>query len=306
MSGFVLALLAGSVLFYLQVPGFDRPVTIAELAPESDEYVEWMTGFATRLGHPFIGQSNAFATALVFFVPVFVAYARWADSGAARLAATFCLVALLLTLSRGAILALFMAMLAYALYTFRKAPRRPLARWIPAACAGFVAIAVPAGFGVSNPELVEAVIESRLSEESIAVRLDTLQLTAHKIAARPLLGYGAGTAGQLDVDIASGVHNTYLELVVSYGVVLGIVVSSCLFLLAYAAHRWRKAAGIGTLSAGAVAAVVAVLGVFLTQASYESGPLRVVLGLSMGMTVALLHSAAREMHAANVKAHVGG
>ena len=81
---FVLLLLLGSALFYLQVPGFERPVAPAELPEGSAEYVEWLTGFATRLGHPFIGQSNAFATVLAFFVPIMVAYARWADSRRAR------------------------------------------------------------------------------------------------------------------------------------------------------------------------------------------------------------------------------
>lgn len=306
MAGFVIALLLGSILFYLGVPGFDRPVTSAELEPESDQYIEWMTGFATRLGHPFLGQSNAFATALVFFVPVFVAYARWADSGAARLAATLCLVALLATFSRGAALALLLAMAVYALYTFRGAPRRPFGRWIPAAAMGLVALAVSVGFAAFNPELAELIVESRLGEESIAARLDILQVAADKISARPLLGYGAGAAGQLDVDISSGVHNTYVELFVSYGVPLGTVVSLCLLLLAHAYSRWRKARGIEVLAAGAVAAVVSVLGVFLTQASYESGPLRVVLSLSIGMTIALLHSGAREMRAAKIQGNIGG
>lgn len=306
MAGFVIALLAGSILFYLQVPGFDRPVTVAELGPESDEYIEWMTGFATRLGHPFIGQSNAFATALIFFIPVFVAYARWADSGAARLAATVSLVALLLTLSRGAFLALLLAMAVYAVYSFRRRPRRPWARWIPAAGMGLAAMAVPVGFAVFNPELADSIVESRLGDEALEARLDILRLTADKISASPLLGYGAGTAGHLDVDVSSGVHNTYLELVVSYGVPLGIAVSLCLLLLSYAISRWRRAEGIETLAAGAVAAIVGVLGVFLTQASYESGPLRVILGLSVGMTIALLHSAAREMRARSVRGVVSG
>ena len=295
MSGFLIALLVGSLLFYLQVPGFDRPVTIAELEPESNEYSEWMTGFYSRLGHPFLGQSNAFATVLIFFVPVFVAYARWADSGAARLVAMLCLVAVMLTLSRGAALALVLAMAVYALSAFRKVPRRSLRRWMPAAGAALVAMAGPVGFALSNPELAEVILESRLGDESFAVRLDTLQATVDKISSRPLLGYGAGVAGQLDVDIASGVHNTYIELVLSYGVPLGIAVSLCLLLLAYAVPRRRMARGIGPLAAGAAAAIVAVLGVFLTQASYESGPLRVVLCLSIGMTITLLRSAAREV-----------
>jgi len=107
-------------------------------------------------------------------------------------------------------------------------------------------------------------------------------------------------------DYTTAFHNTYLELVVSYGVPLGIAVSLCLLLLSYAISRWRRAEGIETLAAGAVAAIVAVLGVFLTQASYESGPLRVILGLSVGMTIALLHSAAREMRAKSARGVVSG
>jgi O-antigen ligase len=297
MAGFVLALFAGSALFYLQVPGFERPVVVAELDPDSVEYLEWVTGFATRLGHPFIGQSNVFATVLVFFVPTFVAYARWADSNAARLMAVLCITGLALTLSRGAALALGLGLMVYAVYVHRVKPTRPLARWLLAGGLGAAALAMAVWIAVRFEELAEVVVESRLDVESFDVRLKTLEIASQKIGERPILGYGAGTAGQLDPELFGGVHNAYLELMISYGVPLGLAASFSLLLMAYAAWRWRAYRGQQVLAVGATAALVALLATFLTQASYESGPLRVLLGFSLGMLVAMFRSACREARA---------
>lgn len=296
MAGLVLALFAGSVLFYLQVPGFDRPVVVSELDVGSAEYLSWMTGFESRLGHPFLGQSNVLATVLVLFVPLFVAYGRWADSNAARLMAVMCLTGLMLTVSRGAALALALGLLVYLAFVRHARPYRPIARWLPAGALAAAVLSAAAWIVVTLEEYSEFFIGPRLEVESFEVRLKMLEIAGRKIVDQPFLGYGAGVAGQLDPELFGGVHNAYVELIVSYGVLLGFAASCSLLLMAYAAWRWRARHGIQVLAAGSAAALVALLGTFFTQASYESGPLRVLLGFSLGMVVALLRSASREAH----------
>jgi O-antigen ligase len=293
MGWLVVALFAGSALFYLQVPGFERPVVSAGADLDSPEYADWLTGFVTRLGHPFIGQSNVFATALVFFVPLFIAYARFADSRAARGAAALCIGGIVLTQSRGVLLALALALPLYALLLRRGLPRVPLRRWLPAAALALAAVGGLAALALSEPGAARFVLEARASTESWQVRMRALELAADELARRPVLGSGAGTAGLLHPQLAGGVHNTYLELLVSYGIPLGLAACLSLLLLPLAATAAAGGGRPAPLDAGLFAALAALLLVFLTQASYESGPLRVLLALSLGMAVSLVRAAAR-------------
>jgi hypothetical protein len=289
MASFVVALLFGSALFYLEVPGFETPVTTAELQVDSEEYAEWMTGFGTRLGHPFIGQSNAFATILVFFVPVFLAYSSFADSHIARAVTVLCVIGLFLTLSRGAMLAVILALAVYGFLKQQTDKRAQLSKWIPAlTLAVFCALALLT-LVMSLPDFATVALESRLQNESIDARTRALELAGDEILKRPMLGSGAGTAESLNPELFGGVHNAYVELFVSYGIAFGLLVSTSIVLITYAAFRLRRY-GKEPVAAGFVAGVIAVLVVFMTQASYESGPLRVLLYLAFGMVVSLLKS----------------
>jgi O-antigen ligase len=291
MAWFVVALFAGSALFYLQVPGFERPVVSAEADLDSPEYADWLTGFVTRLGHPFIGQSNVFATALVFFVPLFIAYARFADSRWARAAAVLCLAGIVLTQSRGALLALALALLVYALLAPRDLPPLPLRRWLPAAALGVAAVGGVAALALSEPDAARFMLAARADAESWHVRLRSLDLAAEQLARRPALGSGAGTASLLHPELAVGVHNTYLEQLVSYGIPLGLAACLSLLLLPLAGKVVPRTGSTAPLDAGLLAAIAALLLAFLTQASYESGPLRVLLALSLGMAISLVRAA---------------
>ena len=291
MACFVVALFAGSALFYLQVPGFERPVASAGADLESPEYADWLAGFVTRLGHPFIGQSNVFATLLVFFVPLFIAYARFADSRAARAAAMLCLAGIALTQSRGALLALVLALALYALLAAHGRPRLPLRRWLPAAALGLAAVGGVAALALSEPDAARFVLEARTSAESWQVRLRSLDLAAEQLAQRPVLGSGAGTASLLHPELAVGVHNTYFEFLVSYGIPLGLAACLSLLLMPLVGAAARRDGRAAPLAAGLAAGIAALLLAFMTQASYESGPLRVLLALSLGMAVSLVRAA---------------
>jgi hypothetical protein len=94
-----------------------------------------------------------------------------------------------------------------------------------------------------------------------------------------------------DPTLGEGVHNTYLQQVLSFGLTLGIVVglalcATAIFFLA----RQR-----GSPLAGVIGyAVLVQLAIFLFEASFEGSVLRVLFYLSMGLSVALLRAVERE------------
>ena len=190
--------------------------------------------------------------------------------------------------------ALLLAMGVYVLLVSRTRARLQSARWFPYALGGAIVLAIPVAIALSNPEYAEVILESRLEYDSLAARLVTADAATHMIAQSPILGYGAAVAGYLEPALYGGAHDVFLEFFLAYGLPLGAMASFSVLLLPLAAARWRRVgADTQVLGAGLVAALAGQVMIYAVEASYESGPLRVLFGISLAMGIALMRAASK-------------
>lgn len=276
---FTYALLLPCFFLLLHVPGF------APQAPGIKHSAGDYLSFFSRLSHPFIGRSNNLATILLMLVVVLVYWAVTRHDVATYVAAAVATIALVLTFSRGALLALVIAAL---VWLVRRTPggstaRRRLATTVRSVLAA--AVAAGWAFYVLNPDTREFIV-GRLSLSNLFLRESRLSHGFDWLANRPLLGYGAGTLPGNDAAIAGGVHNTFLQQLLAYGVVLGVVGVIALlevtrYFLGGRASGLRRAIGVG---------MVALLIDFSVEASFEGQALRVIVYVLIGMAAGLLRA----------------
>jgi O-antigen ligase len=202
------------------------------------------------------------------------------------------LLAIFATLSRGVLLAFLVAGLVYALLTLgrRSVRKGGLGTQIVAAVA-LGAVAITVLYSVNPP--THEFVGGRLSLTNVHERSELISRSFAKIGARPLLGYGAGVAPDHDPFLKEGVHNTYLQQLVYFGLPLGVFVSFALcgtagvFLARRRSHPF----------AGVIAyALIVQLLIFLVESSFEGTVLRVLFYLSVGLATALLRSVEAESH----------
>ncbi len=259
-------LIVPGVLLWLHVPGFQPP---SEVVPRSGDY--W--SYYVRLSHPWIGRSNNLATLLVLLL---VPLASWAmrtrkawDIGCALAAA----VALVLTFSRGVLVALVLVTAVYLLTT--KAWRRGVLR----ALRWLVPVVVLAGVVTAvNPTMGRLVL-ARLSMANVDARFDLLAGFWAELGRGWLLGAGAGTG----VDV----HNTYAQQVLAFGVPAGLALSA---VLVWTGLWWvrRNPSTRPVLQRIVGVGVAAVLLSFAVESSFEGNLLRPLIWLVWGMLVALV------------------
>jgi hypothetical protein len=277
---FVYALLVPSVLMLLHAPGF------APQAPgikhSSGDYLS----FFSRLSHPFIGRSNNLAAILILVVVVLVHWAVTRHDRATYVAAAVATVAIALTFSRGAILALTVAALVLVLRG-RSGPS-PARRRLAATIGVVLAAVLAAGwaFYVLNPDTHEF-IAGRLSFANVFLRESRLSHGFHWLFERPLLGYGAGTLPGNDPAIEGGVHDTFVQQLLAYGVVLGLIAVLSLFELA---RHFLGGRSTGLQRAVGLTLVAAFIS-FAVESSFEGQALRVLVYLLLGMLVGLVRAA---------------
>jgi O-antigen ligase len=273
-------LLVPSVLMLLHVPGFEPEQP--GLNPSSGSYIS----FFSRLSHPFIGRSNNLATVLALLVFVLFFWGVRHHDRATSFAAFIVIVAIVLTVSRGVILSLLIVTLLYlavhsrataALRRYRVLPRLAII------AAAIVAAAVV--FYHLNPA-THQYIGGRTSLVNVILREFRFSAGVIKLGERPWLGFGAGVTPDNDPVIAGGVHNTYLQQLLAYGVVLGLVVILSLVevvrcFLHRGASQLRQMVGL---------TVLAQLIIYVTESSFEGAVLRVLFYLFLGMLVGLLRA----------------
>jgi O-antigen ligase len=272
-----------AVLLLLNVPGFEPQ--IAGVKESSGDYISYYT----RLSHPFLGRSNNLATVLAFVAPLLVYWGHVRRNRWAIVAGIVAFIAIFLTQSRSALLAFLVAGVVFAPFALgRPGARTRLMRTILAVIL-LGAVAVAALYSL-NPATNEF-FSGRFSRANIDDRSALLQAGTAKIADRPLLGYGAGVTPEEDPVLAGGVHNTFVQQVMYFGLPLGLLVVAAIVGFAgfFVARRLENPLG------GAVAYVVLVqIVIFLFQASFEGTLLRVLFYLSVGLGVALLRAVERE------------
>ncbi len=262
-GGLVVLLLLGSLLSILQIPGFG-PETPPNVAPGGPEHIAYLTTYYARLSNPFYGLSNDYASVLALYVlPLFAWGVVSRKTGYSLLAGT-AFAGVALTLSRGVVIATVAGGI-----LFLAAERRRVTRWIPGIVLGGGLVATMGYVYYRLNEAVQTHLLDRLTATTIQVREAILTRTLQQIAESPLLGYGGGVVS--DPLLADGVHNTYLQQVLYYGIPLGVVCSAALWLLATRLLLWplrRRAARVMAAAIGV--SVLIQLGVFLVETSFEA------------------------------------
>jgi hypothetical protein len=278
-------LIIPGVLLLLHVPGFapDLP----GVKHSSGDYISYYS----RLSHPVLGRSNNLAAVLAFFVPLLVYWGHTRHDRGIRRAGYIALLAIFLTLSRGTLLAFVIAGLLYAPFASgsrRKARGGGVGRRVGLAVVlGVVAIAT---FDALNPATHEF-FRGRLTLANVSGRSELLSMSLPKLENRPLLGYGSGVTPDHDPLLAEGVHNTFVQQALSFGLPLGLLVSLALLGIAGAFFARRGS----TALAGVIGYTVLVqLVSFLFEASFEGTVLRVLFYLSVGLAAGLLRATEAE------------
>lgn len=223
---------------------------------------------ATFINRNFFAE---FAVSTVPFAFLLVARER-RPAVAAALAASagFVIVALLMTGTRSALIALGLLLAVFALIAWRCRAQLAWSAWpvrwrlaVPGVVAATVLLlgAIPSG----NPQILaegrgataleRAVLRARSiapEDRSLGLRMTMWRATANLIRHHPLAGVGAGAweneipryqkeGAQVETDYY--VHNEYLQLVAEYGVVGWVFLGLLLAYLALAAWRtWRRPA----------------------------------------------------------------
>jgi O-antigen ligase len=273
-----------AVLLLLHVPGFGPEER--GLSPTSGDYLSYYS----RLSHPVLGRSNNLATALAILVPALLYWGHTRRDRRATTAGLIALTAVVLTLSRGVLVAFAVGGLGYLLLLRRPpgSPRRPVLGKVIAATLGLAAAA--AALYELNPDTREFFL-GRLSPANVTRRADLYSAAFQKIAEHPLLGYGGGAVPDGDRSLLVDVHNTYLQQLLYYGLPLGMLVGAVIAALPifFVARRWRAPV------AGAVAYAVLVEAIsFAFESSFEGTVLRVIFYLALGLLVGLVRAAETE------------
>ncbi|MGI5193026.1 O-antigen ligase family protein [Streptomyces sp. CA-288835] len=287
-------LIIPAVLLLLHVPGFAPQEP--DLPRTSGDYLSYYS----RLSHPVLGRSNNLATVLAFFVPLLFYWGHARHDRRFMRAGWITLVAVVCTMSRGVIFALLAVALIAALSSLIRS------RWIDSRTVGKIAAGVAVVttaivfFQRFNPS-ARKFISERFSESNITIRSDLARKALGEIAARPLLGYGGGVAPDRDRRLPIDVHNTYLQQMVYFGLLLGLVVSLVLIGTAiFFFSRWR----IGTINRVIGFSLMAQMLIFLTESSFEGTVLRVIFYMSIGLAAALARACEGERRGEGVSAPV--
>ncbi len=253
---------------------------------------EYIMGEDRRVGGP-IGDPNDLAFFLLAALPL-----AFALRGSARrawvydLAAGVILLAVLGTLSRGALVGIALIAVAALLMG--------LIRWKVA--LGFAALTVVGLLVVLTafPQMIDTSLSQKghVADQNVSERLDLWQSAGRMTLENPVLGLGPGAFSQQHRDFADSLpininhtldvaHNTYLEVSSETGVV-GLLVFLSILVTAYAGARshWRRTGD--PLGAAVCVALLgtAVAAAFVTEQYFLPLWLLAALGAALGAAVA--------------------
>jgi O-antigen ligase len=284
---FAYLLIIPAILLLLHVPGF-APQELG-LSETSGTYASYYT----RLSHPILGRSNNLATVLAFLAPLLLYWGYSRRDRRFTRAGYVVLLAILLTLSRGVILALLIGGAAYLLFVrSQRMSSGGLAGKI-AVAAGLGAVAIGVFYTV-NPSTHEY-FQDRLTLANVTGRQDVLSEGFGKVSSRPILGFGAGVTPDEDTTLEAGVHNTYLQQALAFGLPVGLLVSLALCAIVgvfLARRRFTPLAEVIGYT------IIVQLVIFAFESSFEGTVLRVLFYLSVGLAVGLLRSVEAESRTA--------
>lgn len=271
ITGFLILLLIPAALLWAHIPGFLPPAT---LDPTQGDYLSYFA----RLSHPFIGRSNNFAALTVVLIVPLAAWALTTKQRAAQFGAFLALVITVLTVSRGALLSLFAAFILY-FFVDGKTARRLFGR----AAIILIPVALIGALVLLFNDTTAQFFSTRFSSDGVTARTGLLEVAQQILTQNWLTGTGAG--------VSIDVHNTFIQQMIYFGVIGGLIVSVLLFAVAFRwfsrslPQRWLAAAiGVGML---------AQLGSFFVESSYEGTLLRPLIWVTWALLIALYNAAVR-------------
>jgi O-antigen ligase len=273
---FVLLVLLGSVLMMLFVPGFEPQVL------DNSDFDD-MVSYYTRMSHPFLGKSNDLAGLFAFFVMPFAGWAWSKRSVWYSVLAVLTACALLLTFSRGALLAVAVVII---VASFRS--RAALKRLLAVGTFAIPVLGVLVVMAVASVPLASDYLEDRLSLTNIESRNVILDAAFDALATRPVLGFGAGAVEVFDDRLSAGVHNTYVEQMLSFGVPLGALCGLALFMVVLSLKRLCARSTVGDWKEALWLAALCQALIFLTETSFEGSILRILFYMCIAWGSALL------------------
>ena len=286
--------LMGSIAMYLGVPGFTYFLA-AEGGLSQSEAFDLVASIYTRLGHPYIGQSNDYGPRLVLLGFIFLGYARHTRDRAVGIASALAFIASIFTFSRGLIAGLLIALASYALLA-----RVSIARIV---LAGFVtSIAIGLGWMLLQSASIDLedrridigdIVESRLSEDNLEARLRRYGEAITAITHRPLLGHGVGFRDRA-LSRLDAAHNAYLEQWTYFGVILGTITSLCYLTVIFYFWRLRKTSPQQAPFTDAIACGWLFLALTsATQTFFEASTPRAVIYFVLGLCVCMVSKEAQ-------------
>lgn len=302
-------LIIPAVLLLLHVPGF-QPRTAA--GATSGNYLTYFS----RLSHPVLGPSNNLATVLAFFAPLLVYWGHVMSDRRTSRAGFITFAAIVLTLSRGILLAFLVAGALYLPFVAGRGANA--ARGLGIKIAATVALGVAAlGFFYAVNAPTHSLFKDRLSTANVNTRLTLYSDALRAIASNPLIGLGGGVTGGQPVTTTTpsasinlfsaqatttpsdsvqkaNIHNTYLQQILYFGLPLGTLISLALCGTAGVFLARRRSVAL----AGVIAyALMVQLVSFLFESSFEGTVLRLLFYLSVGLATALLRSVEQQRSA---------
>jgi len=284
MALFVVLCITASVFSYLNIPGF-----IPQIPPEMDQEGYLLSYFA-RFSHPFIGLSNNLATVLVFFLLIFIAYGQSEKQRTYLFLGLLTTAGVVLTLSRGVLISMIITFILF--FVKRKFILKGIYYFI---CSSFLLGLVIYTFLLINP-IAEQEIWSRFTITNIEFRQEKIAIAFKMIQDKLLLGYGGGAMAYGNIEnLVGGVHNTYIEQILNFGLLGGSFIILNLLLLPLPFFKFQtKYHSVKLLARGIGFSVVGQLLIFMTESSFEGSLLRVIFYFSIALSVSLLNSMANE------------
>jgi O-antigen ligase len=278
--------LLGSLAMYLNVPGFAFFIP-QSLALAESETLHLFASVYTRLGHPYVGQSNDYGPLLALLGFLLLACAKLRQRPWLIAASWLAFLSSLLTFSRGMMVGLFAALALYAWLA-----RVPIKRVATVTGATVVLssllVFATAEFSVviEDREIpIRETVESRLSDVNVVARLEGYLETLELVLERPLLGYGAGYFDRTHPDALMAAHNALLEQWKYFGLVLGTLSMACYLLITAYFFRARLNPGANPFYNAMACAWVFLLVTSLAETLFEATTPRAFIYFTLGLCV---------------------
>jgi len=286
MALIVVLSLAVALLYWSRIPWIWDLFRFSNVTLDEWDSYERAAQFA-RLNHPYIGRSNDYATVLALFSMFFFGLALLTKKYRYLIIFVLSVLGMALTLSRGVLLS-FGAVFVASMFV-----RKP-SRILVATVTALTLVTIPLYYFVYFVEEsgVNIIYDRAHGSQNVFARFERNKNAWELIEESPMLGYGAGRYLTVPFEnLNSAIHNTYLEQVVSFGVLLGLPVIAALFYIPLLLWNWSTRNDYVKIAArfGAAGVVIYLL-VCVAQTSNEAVMPRIVFHIYLGMLVAYLRS----------------